>query len=51
MNVATLHSEWQIAFSEWYLHRTDACAEVEKNARINYLNFIREMKKAKSKRE
>jgi len=49
MTVATLHSEWQFAFAEWHRHRTDSCAEVEKSARLNYLNFIREMRKAKMK--
>ena len=42
-----LHTEWQIAFSEWHLHRTDSCAEVEKTARINYLNLVREIQQAR----
>jgi uncharacterized membrane protein len=48
-----LHTEWQIAFSEWHLHRTDSCAEVEKTTRINYLNLVREMQQARieSRRE
>jgi hypothetical protein len=49
MTLATLHSEWQIAFAEWHRHRTDECAEAEKNARINYLNLVREMRRAKVK--
>ena len=44
-----LHSEWQIAFAEWHRHRTDECAEAEKNARVSYLSLIREMRKAKIK--
>lgn len=47
--IKTLHSEWQIAFAEWHLHRTDECAELEKTARANYLSLIREMRKAKVK--
>jgi hypothetical protein len=47
--IKTLHSEWQTAFAEWHLHRTDECAEVEKTARQNYLLLIREMRKAKVK--
>ena len=49
MTVAVLHSEWKHAFSEWHRHRTDECAELEKTARLNYLNLIREMRKAKIK--
>jgi len=49
MTIATLHSEWQLAFAEWHLHRTDECAEAEKNARVSYLSLIREMRKAKIK--
>ena len=47
MMISILHSEWQTAFAEWHLHRTDECAEVEKTARQNYLSLIREMRKAK----
>jgi hypothetical protein len=49
MTISSLHSEWQIAFAEWHLHRTDECAELEKTARANYLSLIREMRKAKVK--
>ena len=47
MNQTQLKSEWQNAFAEWHLHRTDECAELEKTARQNYLSLIREMRKAK----
>ena len=49
MTIATLHSEWQIAFAEWHRHRTEETEQNEKNARINYLSLIREMRKAKIK--
>ena len=49
MTLATLHSEWQIAFAEWHRHRTEECEQKEKNARINYLSLVREMRKAKIK--
>jgi len=49
MTIATLHSEWQLAFAEWHRHRTDECAELEKQARVNYLDLIREMRQAKIK--
>jgi hypothetical protein len=49
MTIATLHSEWQLAFAEWHRHRTDECAEAEKTARISYLSLIREMRQAKVK--
>ena len=47
--IKTLHSEWQTAFAEWHLHRTEETEQNEKNARINYLSLIREMRKAKVK--
>jgi hypothetical protein len=49
MDTLNLKSEWQSAFAEWHRHRTDECAELEKTTRINYLNFIRDVRKAKAK--
>jgi len=51
MTISTLHSEWQTAFAEWHRHRTDETSKVEQTARINYLNFIHEVRKAKSSRD
>ncbi len=49
MTISTLHSEWQIAFAEWHLHRTDETEQNEKNARRNYLDLVSAMRKAKVK--
>ena len=48
MNQTQLKSEWQSAFAEWHLHRTDETAKVEQLTRSNYLTFIRELRRAKS---
>ena len=49
MNAKILHTEWQNAFAEWHLHRTDECAKVEQERRIDYLNFVRKIRRAKVK--
>lgn len=47
MNLSKKQTEWQHAFYEWHLHRTDVTADVEKQARKEFLSLIRENRKKK----